>query len=129
MQSRDACECCFFFRQRDVCAEGVVSLQKHVSRAHFSRHARDGPVAEAGEYEIVPLVVIVAVIIGVPIAALLMGVAIRLLAFQDQRSNTKKSSLPGPACTEDPNRAADPRRVGFVTPTQMEDRDEARPIR
>jgi hypothetical protein len=50
----------------------------------------DGPVAEAGEYEIVPLVVIVAVIIGVPIAVLLMGVAIRLLAFQDQRSNTKK---------------------------------------
>ena len=49
----------------------------------------DGPVAEAGEYEIVPLVVMVAVIIGVPIAVLLTGVAIRLLAFQDQRSNKK----------------------------------------
>ena len=50
----------------------------------------DGPVAEAGGYEIVPLVVIVAVIIGIPIAVLLMGVAIRLLAFQDQRPNIKK---------------------------------------
>jgi hypothetical protein len=50
----------------------------------------DGPVAEAGGYEIVPLVVVVAVIIGIPIAVLLMGVAIRLLAFQDQRPNTRK---------------------------------------
>jgi hypothetical protein len=31
----------------------------------------------------------VAVIIGVPIAVLLTGVAIRLLAFQDRRSNTE----------------------------------------
>jgi hypothetical protein len=37
----------------------------------------------------VPLVVMVAVIIGVPIAVLLTGVAIRLLAFQDRRSNTE----------------------------------------
>jgi hypothetical protein len=31
----------------------------------------------------------VAVIIGVPIAALLTGVALYFLAFQDRRSNTK----------------------------------------
>jgi hypothetical protein len=50
----------------------------------------DGPVAQAGGYEILPLVVVVAVIIGIPIAVLLMGTAIRLLAFQDQRPTTKK---------------------------------------
>jgi hypothetical protein len=49
----------------------------------------DGPVAETGGYEIVPLVVMVAVIIGVPLAVFLTGVAIRLLVFQDRRSNTK----------------------------------------
>ena len=49
----------------------------------------NGPVAEAGEYELVPLVVVAAVIIGVPLAVLLTGVAIRLLAFQDRRSNTE----------------------------------------
>jgi hypothetical protein len=86
----------------------------------------DGPVAEAGGYEIVPLVVIVAVIVGVPIAVLLTGVAIRLLAFQDRRSDTKKS-LPGPACTEELGRVAESRQVGIATPT--EDRDEARPVR
>jgi hypothetical protein len=48
-----------------------------------------GPVAEAGDSEIVPLVVMVAVIIGVPIAVLLTGVAIRLLAIPDQRANKK----------------------------------------
>jgi hypothetical protein len=37
----------------------------------------------------VPLVVMAAVIIGVPIAVLLTGIAIRLLVFQDRRSNTK----------------------------------------
>jgi hypothetical protein len=46
-----------------------------------------GPVAEAGEYELVPLVVVVAVIIGIPVAVLLTGVAIRLLAFQDRGAN------------------------------------------
>jgi hypothetical protein len=50
----------------------------------------DGPVAEAGGYEMVPLVVVVAVIIGIPIAVLLTGVALRLLASQDQRPTTKK---------------------------------------
>ena len=49
----------------------------------------DGPVAEAGGYEMVPLVVLVAVIIGIPIAVLLLGIAIRLLVFQDQRSARK----------------------------------------
>ena len=49
----------------------------------------DGPVAEAGGYEMVPLVVVVAVIIGIPIAVLLLGIAIRLLVFQDQRSTRK----------------------------------------
>lgn len=82
----------------------------------------DGPVAEGGSYEIVPLVVMVAVIIGVPIAVLLMGVAIRLLAFQDQYPNETKS-LPGPASPEE--------RVGLATPTPTpkKDRDEARPAR
>jgi hypothetical protein len=37
----------------------------------------------------VPLVVLVAVIIGIPIAVLLLGIAIRLLVFQDQRSARK----------------------------------------
>jgi hypothetical protein len=49
----------------------------------------DGPATESGGYEKVSLVVMVAVIIGVPLAVLLTGVAIRLLAFQNQRSNTK----------------------------------------
>jgi hypothetical protein len=52
----------------------------------------NGPVAEAGEYELVPLVVVAAVIIGVPLAVLLTGVAIRLLAFQDRRSNQDRHS-------------------------------------
>ena len=47
----------------------------------------NGPVAGAGEYERLPLAVVAAVIIGVPIAVLLTGVAIRLLAFPDRRSN------------------------------------------
>ena len=45
--------------------------------------------AEAGDYELVPLVVVAAVIIGVPLAVLLTGVAIRLLGVHDRRSNTK----------------------------------------
>jgi hypothetical protein len=52
----------------------------------------NGPVAEAGEYELVPLVVVVAVIIGVPLAVLLTGVAIRLLAFQERCSNQDRQS-------------------------------------
>ena len=52
----------------------------------------DGPATEASGYEIVPLVVLVAVIIGVPIAVLLTGVAIRLLAFKDEGSNTNSST-------------------------------------
>jgi len=40
MQSRDACECRFFFSSRDVCRERFVSLQERASRALFSRHAR-----------------------------------------------------------------------------------------
>jgi len=78
-----------------VCWVGFWSWYYHVPSCgslHLGEAANigwhcDGPVAEAGEYEIVPLVVMVAVIIGVPIAVLLMGVAIRLLAFQDQRSD------------------------------------------
>jgi hypothetical protein len=46
-----------------------------------------GSVAEAGDSEIVPLVVMVAMIIGVPIAVLLTGIAVRLLAIPDQRAN------------------------------------------
>ena len=49
----------------------------------------DGPVAEAGGYEMVPLVVAAAVIIGIPIAVLLLGIAIRLLVLQDQRPAKK----------------------------------------
>jgi hypothetical protein len=47
----------------------------------------NAPVAQGGEYELVPLVVVVAVIIGIPVAVLLTGIAIRLLAFPDRRSN------------------------------------------
>jgi hypothetical protein len=52
----------------------------------------NGPLAEAGEYELVPLAIVAAVIIGVPIAVLLTGVAIRLLAVQDRRSNQDRHS-------------------------------------
>jgi hypothetical protein len=49
----------------------------------------DGPVAEAGDYEMVPLVVAAAVIVGIPIAVLLLGTAIRLLVLQDRRPARK----------------------------------------
>jgi hypothetical protein len=49
----------------------------------------NGPAAQAGEHELVPLVVVAAVIIGIPVAVLLTGIAIRLLALQDRRSNPK----------------------------------------
>ena len=52
----------------------------------------NGPLAEAGQYELVPLAIVAAVIIGVPIAVLLTGVAIRLLAVQDRRSNQDRHS-------------------------------------
>ena len=44
------------------------------------------------QYELVPLAIVAAVIIGVPIAVLLTGVAIRLLAVQDRRSNQDRHS-------------------------------------
>ena len=44
------------------------------------------------QYELVPLVIVAAVIIGVPVAVLLTGVAIRLLAVQDRRSNQDRHS-------------------------------------
>ena len=71
-----------------ACWVGVWSWYYDIPSCGSGWHC-DGPVAEAGEYEIVPLVVMVAMMIGVPIAVLLTGVAIRLLAFQDQRSIKK----------------------------------------
>jgi hypothetical protein len=39
----------------------------------------DGPVGSGGGYEMVPLLVMVAVIVGIPLAVLLAGIALRLL--------------------------------------------------
>ena len=40
----------------------------------------DGPVCASGEHTIVPLIVMVAVIVGLPLAVLVAGIALRLLA-------------------------------------------------
>ena len=80
-----ACWVGFWSWYYDVASCGSLHLGE---AAEMGWHC-DGPVAEAGDYELVPLVVVAAVIIGVPLAVLLTGVAIRLLALQDRRPNTK----------------------------------------
>jgi hypothetical protein len=83
-----ACWIGFWSWYYDVLSCGPLHLEE---AANMGWHC-DGRVAEAGEYELVPLVVVAAVIIGVPIAVLLTGVAIRLLAVQDRRSNQDRHS-------------------------------------
>ena len=80
-----ACWVGFWSWYYDIPSCGSLHLEEAAS---IGWHC-DGPVAEAGGYEMVPLLVVAAVIIGIPIAVLLMGVAIRLLAFEDERSNKK----------------------------------------
>jgi len=49
----------------------------------------DGPIGKVDGYEIVPLLIIAAVIVGVPIAIFFAGVAIRFLLSQDRESDPR----------------------------------------
>jgi hypothetical protein len=55
----------------------------------------DGPVLAGGDYEIVPIVVILASIIGIPLAILFAGIALRLIAIHLDRPQTpERDQLP-----------------------------------
>lgn len=62
----------------------------------------DGPVGASGEHTLVPLVVMVAAIVGLPIAVLVAGIALRLLmsvrtpeaATRDATARGKSASNP-----------------------------------
>jgi len=65
----------------------VVSCgQMHAGESFSIGWHCDGPVLAGGDYEIIPIAVILAPIIGIPLAILFAGIALRLIAIEFQRS-------------------------------------------